>query len=98
MRRAPFFDESELYGPNPYLERGMFPRHWGVPPCGLPALRGWIAEHARADGLANGNAATAQVVLAERREDPAAVRERAAVRTAARLRREYLLMVRGRCP
>lgn len=82
-----------LYGPNPLKERrGTFPSHWGAPPTPADSVqrRRWIAECAIRDGLAKGDGRQAHALLAARREDPAAQRERAFAETRNRLRREEL--------
>lgn len=82
--------DDPLYGPNPLTVRGMFPPHWGEVPDSPSALPCWIQANALRDGAAKGDPSTVQVVLERRREDPSAVRERAAIAEAHRQRREHL--------
>ncbi|MCX4573089.1 hypothetical protein OHB41_07800 [Streptomyces sp. NBC_01571] len=82
--------DDPLYGPNPLTVRGVFPPSWGEMPDGDVALRRWVEANALRDGAAKGCLSSIRIVLERRREDPAAVRERAAVEAAIRLRREHL--------
>lgn len=98
MRRVLSAEAAEsLYGPNPLRERGMFPRHWGDAPAGFAALGEWMKLNAVQDGVRKGDPVTASFVLEMRREDPAAVRERAQTAVRNRLRREWLDLFRD-CP
>lgn len=91
-------EEDSLYGPNPLRVRGMFPPHWGEMPDSPPALRSWIESNALRDGAAKGDPSTIRAVLERRREDPTAVRERAAVAERQRLRHERLQQLLRACP
>ncbi|MCX4592368.1 hypothetical protein OG819_22325 [Streptomyces sp. NBC_01549] len=82
--------DDPLYGPNPLTVRGVFPPHWGEMPDSPPALPGWIEANALRDGASKGCLSSIRIVLEQRREDPSAARERAAVETQIRLRREQL--------
>ncbi|MFF4360859.1 hypothetical protein [Streptomyces sp. NPDC001604] len=90
--------DDPLYGPNPLTLRGMFPPHWGEAPDSPAALPDWIQANAVRDGAAKGHPSAVQVVLEKRREDPSAVRERAAVAEAHRQRRDHLQQLRLNCP
>ncbi|MEU0035515.1 hypothetical protein [Streptomyces sp. NPDC006333] len=90
--------DDPLHGPNPLTVRGVFPPSWGQMPDSPSALPGWIEANALRDGAAKGCLSSIRIVLERRREDPAAVRERAAVATAIRLRREQLAATKPSAP
>jgi hypothetical protein len=90
--------DDPVHGANPLSVRGTFPQHWGEMPDGPAAVERWIEANALRDGAAKGCLSAIQIVTEQRREDPSAVRERAAVRERIRLRREQLAALLRRSP